>query len=174
MKVLFLCPDLNSRFVFESIRSQVDCLDFLVPTWLRTCAELGWEESEHVFLVSDEEEFAERLDVLIDNQYDQIFASQADFLTKYIARANTRKNLPGINTTTSELIDQKHKYFKVFQELEIPFPKTYRLDKLANDLHFPVIIKPTDGTAGIGVKLLHKKMELLDYGMLGHTLLHRL
>ena len=91
-------------------------------------------------------ELAESLNKICnDKEIDIVFPLYLDSLFPYIY------NILGFNELQSQLLSNKEKYTQIAKSLDIPVPNTYTNIK---DAVYPIIAKPVNGTASIGVKVL--------------------
>lgn len=65
------------------------------------------------------------------------------------------------------LIEKKNSFRLLCQKYNVPCPKTYLIDKKSEDSFFnkvvyPVIVKPVDSSASIGVHICYSKSDLLN------------
>jgi biotin carboxylase len=63
-----------------------------------------------------------------------------------------------------ETTSNKSIYKKIFQEFDIPVATEYNLHQ-KNDIIFPVLVKPVDGSSGKGISICHHQKEL-EEGMI--------
>lgn len=84
----------------------------------------------------------------------------------YLKELDKRAEIIGNKISNFELCDDKEKLFGLADELGIPHPPTKRvrsLDKalrVAEDIGYPIVLKPAFGGGGIGIKLVTSPEEL--------------
>lgn len=67
-------------------------------------------------------------------------------------------NLPHTNPKVIAACRDKYKLSRLLKESNLPTISTS--NKIKNDIHFPVVVKPNPGTGSIGVKLCHSLSEV--------------
>ena len=97
--------------------------------------------------------------VLAENKYDYIFPAWMDSKLPALAIANEYYQLKGIKPKSLERLAGKHVYGKILKELNICTPVIF---ESSESLKFPVICKPSFGTAGEGIKICHDNDELAN------------
>jgi biotin carboxylase len=104
------------------------------------------------------------------NNYTCIFPSFGDRSILTIADLNKKYNLIGISPEATILIDSKINYYQVWENLGIPFPVIYDIVESCNTvsappetIKFPCIVKPSVGTAGVGIQIIEDRESLIDF-----------
>jgi len=100
---------------------------------------------------------------------DFVYPTFADTQLSWITQYNINNNLIGIKQKTADLIKTKDLYYKIFNELNIPCPKVYRVIKcdknllynIPKDIIYPCIVKPFDGTGGCDVYIASDHNDLI-------------
>lgn len=111
-------------------------------------------------------------DLIKKNDYTYLFPTFYDHLTPVYASINERFNFKGIKSEHAHY-SKKHIYMKEWDRLGIPIPQNlYITDSLnipINQYKYPLIVKPTNGTSGVGVKLIYSENELIDFFSINHN-----
>jgi predicted ATP-grasp superfamily ATP-dependent carboligase len=98
------------------------------------------------------------LDYMIElqntNQYDYILPTLPEHLNHLLAIVNTKFNLKGIKEHNKEYCDKRN-FYQMLETIEVPCPRLFK------EPVFPLIVKPSRGSGGIGVKILHN-LEQFD------------
>lgn len=98
-------------------------------------------------------------ELIATEHYSYILPTMPDYTNHIVASLNSKFNLPGIKVDHIAICN-KETYYKIFETLEIPYPKTIT-DISA--LEYPVVVKPSAGTGSIGVKVIFNKDELTKF-----------
>lgn len=93
------------------------------------------------------------IEIFSKNRYDFVFPDWTDNDIEFFATINERANIPGIKDYKS--VYGKHRYYEIFNKLSIPTPLTF-----VDDHRYPLIYKPSYGTAGEGICVCNSKEEL--------------
>jgi len=95
--------------------------------------------------------------------YDYILPT-VDMASLIVANINEKNNLPGIRKKPASLVMSKFKYYKIFDELNILYPKIYELFDMSKtqkffDIKYPCILKPTNASGGYNIEILYSEKE---------------
>lgn len=91
-----------------------------------------------------------------------------DMPMRSLAYACEKLSLIGINYDTAVKATDKGEMIKAFEKYDVAHPWYYILkdgnsiDSIADEIKYPLIIKPTDNSGSRGVVLVHNKEELYD------------
>lgn len=91
-----------------------------------------------------------------NNHYDYILPTLPEHLNHLLATVNTKFNLKGIKEHNKEYCD-KANFYKMLQAIEVPCPRLYE------EPIFPLIVKPSRGSGGIGVKILYNREQFEQF-----------
>lgn len=86
------------------------------------------------------------------NHYDYILPTLPEHLNHLLASFNTKFNLKGIKDQHKAYCD-KANFYQILQAIEVPCPRLYE------EPIFPLIVKPSRGSGGIGVKILYNREQ---------------
>ena len=183
MKILLPNPTIHVRCLFDSMKSKGCQVDFLVPTYREVPDELGSVPGSKQFRALNERHYLELLDNACQENYDYIFPNYFDDHVLDIASMNERYNMPGISKNAALVLSSKRSYYEKFGELGISFPEPFALipaDETnieVDNITYPCIVKPTDGTGSSGVRIINNEKELrlffakpqlaIHYGIVG-------
>jgi biotin carboxylase len=115
------------------------------------------------------------LDILFElcnkKKYDYIFPSFSDWgSTTTIASVNEKFNISGIRPVTYNQISSKNDYYKIWDDLEIPYPKLYavvpafqNLERIPENVEFPCILKPSVGSSSVGIQIVEDEKSLINF-----------
>jgi predicted ATP-grasp superfamily ATP-dependent carboligase len=98
--------------------------------------------------------------VLYETKYDYIFPNWMDSDLPALAYANEYYKLKGLKPKPLKSILGKSVYGEILKELNIPVPKVYEDTDRAE---FPIICKPSFGSAGEGIKICYNLEELTNF-----------
>jgi predicted ATP-grasp superfamily ATP-dependent carboligase len=139
----------NLRYAIEELK------DYNLYAWRMlghnfaqaTSPEMSENIIEHVdFYEEDRSVVAEKVKAFMkDKKIDFLFPLYSDMMFPHIA------DVLGFTEKQTEILSNKEAYTEIARSLGIPVPRTYRDIKKAE---YPIIAKPVNGTASIGVKVL--------------------
>lgn len=111
------------------------------------------------------------IELINRNQYTYLFPTFYDYLTPVYAEMNERFNFKGIKSEQAQY-NKKHVYMNEWKKLGIPTPQNLQVTDSLNipvkQYKYPLIVKPTNGTSGVGVKLIYNEDELFDFFSVTH------
>ncbi len=119
-------------------------------------------DQSHVIDVKD---IKSNLNVAIGNQIDGILAVASEVSVLTVAAISQEMGLPGIDVEVAKKCTDKGLMRKAFVEHGVPSPKSYSvysyedLLKRADEIGYPLVIKPADNAGSRGVKMLRDQKE---------------
>lgn len=91
-----------------------------------------------------------------ENKYDLLLPTWNDRDIEFFSRINEKTKMPGIVNFNN--LKGKHNYYKIFNELNIPTPLNF-----TSSYDYPLICKPSYGTAGEGILICNSEKELQEF-----------
>jgi Biotin carboxylase len=101
-----------------------------------------------------------------EKQFDGIFTGFTDSVLPYYAEICERAGLPAYGTKEQfNLFTDKQKYKKIMREFNVPVIPEYsidleRFDETTQNIIYPVIVKPIDGSGSKGITVCNNRDEL--------------
>ena len=101
-----------------------------------------------------------------DKSFDGVITGFTDSVLPYYAKMCEQVGLPAYGTEEQfEIFTNKERYKKLMREFDVPTIPEYsidpkRLDQTIQDVVYPVIVKPADGSGSIGITVCNNKDEL--------------
>lgn len=95
-----------------------------------------------------------------------ILASSTEHDPRFVKELSKHAEIIGNTTIHLEMCEKKERLFRIADELDIPHPFTKRVEtlydalKAAENIGYPVVLKPAFGGGGIGIKLAGSPEEL--------------
>lgn len=170
MKLLFLLVNYNNLIILDNLLQHGVDVDIILPEGAMQFETLNKLTSlypnRHIT-----NSIAKTVEYLFEkNNYACIFPSFGDRSILTIADLNKKYNLIGVSPETAILIDSKINYYQVWRDLKIPFPVIYDivescniLSTLPETIKFPCIVKPSVGTASVGIQIIDDQESLIDF-----------
>ncbi len=170
MKLLFLLVNYNNLIILDNLLQHGVEVDIILPEGamqFEILNQLTISYSNRYITTS----ISKTVDYLFEkNNYNCIFPAFGDRSILTIADLNKKYNLIGIVPETATLIGSKISYYQVWHDLEIPFPALYdilescdTLSKVPETIKFPCIVKPSVGTASVGIQIIEDQESLIDF-----------
>lgn len=170
MNILFSYQSHVMTVLLDSLHRAGHQVTVIVPTWISSLRIEGLEQY-HTILVNDPNEFGQQVDQCLNSgQYDYFYPSWPDIFTPKAVAANNRNNLPSISSTAAQYLETKDKYYSIFDQLDIPYPKVYcmvepghSIETVPDTVEFPCIAKPSHAVSKPGIKIFNTAQELIDF-----------
>jgi hypothetical protein len=170
LKLLFLLVNYNNLIILDNLLQHGVDVDIILPEGAMQFEILNKLTSLYPnrYITNSIAKTAEFL--FEKNNYTCIFPSFGDRSILTIADLNKKYNLIGISPEAAILIGSKINYYQVWKDLEIPFPVIYDIVESCDTLStppetikFPCIVKPSVGTASVGIQIIEDQESLIDF-----------
>lgn len=169
MKILFCVHAVTQVSFIESLKNAGHDIDLIVPHFINQ--ELVDFSQYTTYPTSDPNNYKETIASRLEtNKYDWLFPSWADDHVEFIANLDPKFNFGGVLPSTAKFLKSKMHYYKVFEELGIPYPQVYgtvdpyqQLDKLPDGMTFPIVAKPSYIRSKPGMEVFEDPTKLLKF-----------
>jgi hypothetical protein len=170
LKILFFLTNPNNLLILNNLLKHQCEVDVIIPESSPTLkvvkdATAGYK---NCYVASDIEKTADQL--FSKKIYDFIFPAFGDRSISIIAKINDKHNLKGLHSSSAKFIKNKKKYYRLWQQLNIPCPQVWQtvksggtVNQLSPKVIFPCIVKPSVGHASIGIQIIENKNDLIDF-----------
>jgi len=118
----------------------------------------------------NKEELLKEIEKLCVQGFDYIYPLFPDNMIIDISVINEKFKMKGIKPFSADQINNKSKYYKIWNDLQIPCPTVYHeseyLKELTNldvKIKFPCIVKPSRGFCSLGVQIIEDEKSLFDF-----------
>jgi biotin carboxylase len=170
LKLLFLLVNYNNLIILDNLLQHGVEVDIILPESAMQFEILNKLTSLYPnrHITNSIAKTAERL--FEKNNYSCIFPAFGDRSILVVAELNKKFNLHGISPDTAKLINSKIGYYNLWHELQIPFPMLYdtlesceTLSTPPKNIKYPCIVKPSVGTASVGIQIIEDQQSLIDF-----------
>jgi biotin carboxylase len=170
LKILFLLVNYNNLIILDNLLSHGFEIDIILPKNSFQFKKLS-EKTQFYSnrIITDNIKFTLE-DLCQQNSHTYIFPAFGDPSILIVADLNKKYNLTGISPYTAKLINNKMRYYQIWNDLKIPFPKVYDtvescavLSAPKENIKFPCIVKPSVGTASVGIQIIKDQQLLIDF-----------
>ena len=170
MKILFFLNNTNNLLILNNLLEHQFEIDIIIP---ESCPSLeiikeATKDYKNCYVASDIFNTAEQL--FSKKPYDFIFPTYGDLAISTIAKINVKHNLKGLHSFSAKLINGKKKYYRMWQQLNIPCPQVWQtvkscktLNQISPKVIFPCIVKPSGMSGSVGIQIIENKNDLIDF-----------
>ncbi|WP_368652898.1 ATP-grasp domain-containing protein [Ornithinibacillus sp. 4-3] len=110
------------------------------------------------------------VNLIKEHKVDGVITGYTDSVLPYYAEMCKQTGLPSYGTREQfEILTNKNKYKKLCREFGVPVVDEYYITETdletekINEIHYPVLVKPADGSGARGVLVCNNKDELIEY-----------
>lgn len=121
-------------------------------------------------ICKNKEELLKEIENLCIKGFNYIYPLFPDNMIIEISEINKKFEMKGIKPFSANQINNKSKYYKIWNNLQIPCPSVYYeseyLKELTNinfEIKFPCIVKPSQGFCSLGVQIIEDEKSLFDF-----------
>jgi hypothetical protein len=170
MKILFCVQAVTQLSFVVSLRNAGHDVDLILPVIPReSFVAAGFK----TYFADNVKIYKQTIsDVLATGEYDWMFPSWMDIddIPEFISNINKQYNFGGLQPETIPFLKTKMHYYRVFDELGIPYPKVYAtvepyedIRQLPDGMQFPVVAKPSFLRSKPGMEVFTDPSKLLEF-----------
>lgn len=169
MRILFCVHASTQSSFINSLKDAGHDVDLIVPHFINTS--LVDFSGFNTYPTETPAHYKQTiLNRLESGEYDWLFPSWGDDHVEFIANLDPKFNFGGITPTTAKFLKSKMHYYRVFEELGIPYPCVYgtvepyeQIDKLPDGMTFPIVAKPSFIRSKPGMEVFEDYNKLLNF-----------
>jgi hypothetical protein len=157
MKTLWIVTAAHVMQSVHDLAAKGITVDVIVPTWI-VPDQLDFADLE-VYLSHSSDDLLLVIEQCLQKTcYDHFVPSWPDHLTDQVVALCKKYMVQSIQQEAANAISNKLSYYNIWSILGIPVPEIY-----SGSIQYPCIVKPSWGTAGIGIKIIENAEELADF-----------